>query len=122
MFSLGSDGLRGLGRRDGRAEDFFDLQPQQAGFLVARKSHADALRAAARCVRRRDPGHLAGHRVALRIIGQRKQQVDVVAQPIVALGGHEQAAFAEHRNEGGVERALLAKNQLNDARPRPAGQ
>jgi hypothetical protein len=39
-----------------------------------------ALGAATRGIGRRDPGHLAGHRKALRVFGQRQQQVDVFAQ------------------------------------------
>ena len=97
----------------------FSFRPRR--LLVVREAHADALRAAARRVGRRDPADLAGHRVALRVVGQRQQQVDVVAELVVARGRHEQAAVGEQRHVGGVERALLAEHELDDARPRAAG-
>src|SRR5689334_2474460 len=86
----GSDRLRRLGRLQHRAERVFDLLLQRARLLVGRKLDADALCAAARGVRRRDPADLAGDRVALRIFGQRKQQVDVLAELVLAGGRDEQ--------------------------------
>ena len=69
-------------------------------------------------VGRRDPGHLAGHRVALRVVGQRQQHVDVVAQLVVARGRHEHAAVGEQRDVGRVQRGLLLDGELDDARAR----
>src|SRR5688572_25390576 len=63
-----SDRLRGFGRLQLCAQDLFDLELQQARLLVVGETHANALGAAARCIGRRDPRHLSGHRVALRII------------------------------------------------------
>src|SRR4051812_11651188 len=122
MRRWGSNGLRRLGRGDRSAEDLFDLRLEVARFLVARKAHADTLGAPGRRVRRRDPRHLARDRIALRIVGQRQQQVDVFTKLVVARGRHEDAALAEHRHVGGVERAALAKDQLDDARPRRRGR
>src|SRR5438552_2393332 len=90
-----SDGLRRLGRTDRGAEDLFDLRLQVPRLLVVRKTHADALGAAGRRIRRCDPRHLAGHRITLRIIWQRQQQVDVFAELVVARCRHEQPTFGE---------------------------
>ena len=102
--------------------DLLDLQLAAARvFSSVGKAHADALGAAARGIGRRDPADLAGHRIALRIVGQRQQQVDVLAELVVARGRHEQAAVGEQRHVGGVQRALLAEHQLDHARPRAGG-
>jgi hypothetical protein len=61
------------------------------------KADADALRAAARGVRRRDPADLAGDRIALRIVRKRQQQVDVLGETVIARRRHEDAALGEHR-------------------------
>ena len=107
------------GRRDRGARAISSIRSlQRARLLVGREADADALRAVARGVGRRDPGDLAGHRVALRVVGQRQQHVDVVAELVVARRRDEDAAFGEQRDVGRVERALFLDGQLDDARPR----
>src|SRR6187200_3116787 len=84
-----SDRLRGLGRRQRRAERLLDPAAQGAALLVGREAHADALRATTGGISRRDPADLARDRIALRIVGQREQEVDVLAELVVAGGGNE---------------------------------
>jgi hypothetical protein len=79
------------------------------------KLDAHALGAVAGRLGRGDPGHLAGHRVALRVVGQRQQHVDVVAQLVLARGGDEDAALGKQRDVGRVQRRLFLDGQLDDA-------
>ncbi len=84
-----SDGLGWAVGTQGRTEQFFDLEFELAGFVVGRKSNPHALGSTGGSFGGRDPGHFAGHRVALRIIGQAEQNVDIVAKPVVPRGGNE---------------------------------
>jgi hypothetical protein len=52
-----------------------------------------ALRAAAGGARRGDPRHFASHRLALGVVRQRHQHVDVIAQFVFAGRGDENATF-----------------------------
>src|SRR3954468_10921814 len=105
--STESDGLgRALGR-EVAAEELLDLHLEQLRLVVRRETHADTLGAVGGGPRRRDPGDLAGHRIALRIVGQREQHVDVVAQLVVAGRRNEHAAVGKQRNVRGIQRSLL---------------
>jgi hypothetical protein len=45
--------------------------------------------------RRRDPRHFASHRLALGVVRQRHQHVDVIAQFVFAGRGDENATFKQ---------------------------
>src|SRR3954462_9166606 len=66
---LDLDGLRRAFGRQVAAEDFLDLHLEQLGLVVRGKAHADTLGAVGGSAGRRDPRHLARHRIALRIVG-----------------------------------------------------
>jgi hypothetical protein len=89
------------------AQNLFDLELQQTGFFLFGKLDANALGAVASGACRRNPGHPAGDRIALRIVGQRQQHLHIVAQLVVAHGRDEHAAIGEDRDIGGIQRALF---------------
>ncbi len=65
--------------------------------------------------RGRDPRHATGHGIALGLVGQGQQHVDIIAKTVLALRGHEDAPFCEHGNVGGVQRGLFLDRQLHHA-------
>lgn len=97
------------------AENLLDFDAQQSRFFIGRESNAHTLGAATRCVGRRDPSDLARYGVALIVIGQGEQQVDVFAELVIPRCGHKQATVRERRDVSGVQRALFPKHELNDA-------
>jgi hypothetical protein len=88
-----------------------------ARLLVVRETHAHALGAATRGIGRRDPGHLAGHRKALRDPRAATAAGRCLRPAVFTRGGHEEAPIGEQRHVGGVQRALLAEHQLDHAGP-----
>jgi hypothetical protein len=105
-----------------RPQNFFDLQLELAGLIIRRKSDANPLATRGRHERGRDPGHLAGDRVALRILGQGEQDVDILAQAVLPRGGDEDAPIGEQRNVGGIKRSLFLDRQLDDTGARGRGR
>jgi len=60
---------------------------------------------------------LAGDGVALRVVGQRQQQIDVFAELVFARSRHEQAAVGQDRHVRSIQRTLLAEHELDHTRP-----
>ncbi len=83
------------------AEHPFDAPRRRAG-LVRGELHADALRSVALHAFGRDPDHLALHGDALRIIHQRQQHEDFLAELVGSIGRNEDAAALEKRHVRGV--------------------
>ena len=108
------DGLRGSFGSQVGTEDFFDLAFQQARFLVGREPYSHALGPVGGGAGRGDPGHLAGHRIALRVFRQGQQHVHIVSQLVLARGGNEDAAIGEQRDVGGMQGRLFLDGQLDD--------
>ena len=102
-----SNSLRGSVGSLQRSQNFFNPGFKQTRFLVGRKPHAHALGAIAGCPGRCDPCHLASDRVALNIIGQRQQHVNVSAEFVLMHRGNENAALLEQRNVSRIERRLV---------------
>ena len=99
----------------GAAQRHFDLAAQVGGLVVFGKADANALRAVGRGARGRDPGHFASDGVALRVVRQGDEHVDVIAQVVFARAGNEDAAFGKDGDVGGVESGFFLDGQLDDA-------
>ena len=100
------------------AQDFFDLDFEQPGLFVVGKSYSHALCSIASRPARGYPGDLACHGVTLDVVGQRQQDLDVVAEFVLAGGRNEQSTLLEQRNVGRVERRLILDGQLDNGWPR----
>ena len=71
------------------AQDLFNLDLEQAGFFVIRKPYAHTLGAIACGPGWREPRDFACHGVALDVVGKRQQNIDVIAQLVLAGGGDD---------------------------------
>ena len=86
-----------VGLAEDRMPRISSIFSRAGAVFVGREAHADAC-VAAGGVGRRDPADLAGDRIALRIVGQRQQQVDVLAEPVTAGRRNEQPAVGQRRH------------------------
>lgn len=98
-------------------QDFFNLDLQQARLFVGRKPDTDALGTVSSGPCGRDPRHFTGHRVALGVLGECQQDIDIVAQLVLARGGNKHATFLKQRNVGHVKCRFFLDVQLNNAGP-----
>src|SRR6185369_2388058 len=117
-----SDGLGGPLGTQVAAQDLFNLGLQQPRFFVRREAHTDTLGAVGRGARRGYPCHFARDRIALRVIGQRQQHVDIVTELVIPRGRNENAPVREQRNVGRVQGGLFLDRKLDDAGARGGGR
>ena len=111
--------LNGLGRPIGRkmgAQNFFNLDFEQAGLIVVGKTDAYPLGAIARRPGRRDPRNFTCDGVTLDVIGKRQQNIDIIPELVFAGGGYEHPPLFKKRNVGSIKRRFFLDRQLDNAR------
>src|SRR3989344_5833332 len=110
-----SDGLGGPVGHQGCAQQLLNLGLELARLFVLGKLDAHTLGAVARSPCWRDPCHAPRHRIALRVVRQREQHIDIIAQLVVPLGGDKNAPFGKKGNVGRVQGPIFLDGQLHDA-------
>ena len=104
-----------IGRKMG-TQNFFNLDFEQAGLIVVRKTDAYPLRAIARRPGGRDPRNFTCDGVTLDVIGKRQQNINVIPELVFAGGGYKHPPLFKKRNVGSIKRCFFLDRQLNNAR------
>ena len=98
-------------------QNFFNPDFEQARLFVGWKPDSDALRAVSSGPCGRDPCHFTSHRVALGVLGELQQDIDIIAQLVLARGGNKNATVLKQGNVGHIKCRFFLDVQLNNAGP-----